>query len=434
MAKIITMPKLGLTMTKGKIVKWYKNENDQVKEGDKLFSVETDKLTNDIEAKDSGVLRKIIVQSGQDVPCLQAIAIIADANEDISALLSETVGEDTSTVEKKKEDNLDVKTKEVAKKINRNIKISPVAKKLAIENGIDPSEIIGTGPDGRIVLKDVDKFIDEISKIKITPAAIKTAKELGIDPTTINKDGRIRKEDIYKFDNYRRLNEMANPIDKRIPMSTMRKVIAERMTYSWNTSPVVNYDIRVDVSKLKELKNELKSVENVTFTDLIVKIVSKLLLEFPLINSSIDGEEIILRNYVNMGVAVALEDGLVVPVVKHSHIKGLKEISDEIKDLAYKAKNNQLASDELSGGTFTITNIGMFGVESFTPIINQPESAILGVNAIVETLALENGNVVKKPLMNLSLTADHRNIDGAVAAQFLAKLRQYIESPSMMLL
>ena len=217
-------------------------------------------------------------------------------------------------------------------------------------------------------------------------------------------------------------------------MSTMRRIIAERMYNSWHTSPAVHFNIRVDTTRMQELRQQLKPVANITYTDILVAITSRVLLQFPLLNGTVDGEEIILRNYVNMGVAVALEEGLLVPVVKYSHMKGLKEISDEIKDLSYKARNNQLTTDDITGGTFTITNLGMFGIESFTPIINQPESAILGVNAIVETPVVENGNVVIKPMMRLSLTADHRIIDGAVAAQFLAKLKEYLENPAMLLL
>lgn len=433
MAKKLTMPKLGLTMKQGKIVKWYKKENDQVRAGDKLYSVETDKLTNDIEATDDGILRKIIVADGGVVPCLAPVAILADADEDISHLLKEVdsvnvVEEKTKSIEPvfeaKKDDN----------KSRGNIRISPVAKRLAIENNIDFVDIKGTGPGGRIVLEDVEKFIEEKKNVKITPAAAKIAKELDLDYSSIHKEDRIRKDDIYRLDKERTLNAMAEPVDERVPMSTMRKIIAERMGYSRQVAPTVNFDIRIDTTNLKILREQLKPLANITYTDFIVKIVSKLLLEFPLINGTVDGEEIILRNYVNMGVAVALVDGLLVPVVKYSHIKGLKEISDEIKDLSYRAKNNQLTSDEITGGTFTISNIGMFGIESFTPIINQPESAILGVNAIIDTPVVENGNIVIKPLMNLSLTADHRSIDGAVAAQFLAKLKEHLENPAFLLI
>ncbi|WP_372996166.1 dihydrolipoamide acetyltransferase family protein [Lutispora sp.] len=432
MAKRIIMPKLGLTMKDGRIARWYKKENDFVKAGDILFSIETDKLTNDVESKDDGVLRKIIANVGDVVPCLDTVAILADPDEDISDLLAEI-----SPAKKELNQTSADETagpKEMTGKKGERINISPVAKKLAVEHGIDPSEIKGTGPNGRIVLEDVQKHIERKEKIKATPAAIKAAEKLDIDISMIEKEDRIRKEDVYKYYRDRKLDYMAEPKDERVPMSTMRKIISERMSHSWSTAPVVNYDIRVDTTRMKELKEQLKPKANITYTDMLVAIVSRVLLDFPLLNGTIDGEEMILRNYVNMGAAVALEDGLIVPVIKHSHIKGLKEISDEIKDLSYRAKNNQLLAEEISGGTFTITNIGMYGIESFTPIINQPESAILGVNAIVDTPVAINGNIVIKPLMNLSLTADHRLVDGAVAAKFMAKFKEYIENPALLLL
>lgn len=440
MAKKLVMPKLGLTMKKGKIVEWHKKENDQVKAGEDLYSVETDKLTNKVEAREDGILRKIVVPVGKTVPCLAPVAIIGDADEDISDLLEEV---SSAEVEETKEEKKAAAAPEPAaaskaskedEKPRGRIKISPVARNLAKENDIDIYSIEGSGPRGRIVVEDVELAIENKGKFKITPAAAKLAEELDIDPSMIGKEDRIRKDDIYKFEKDRMYDAMAKPKDSRKPMSTMRTIIAERMSHSSQVAPAVSFNIRVDTSKLKDLRKELKAFGNITYTDIIIKIVSKLLLEFPLVNGTLDGEEIILRNYVNMGVAIALEEGLLVPVIKNSHVKGLMDISNEVKDFSYRAKNNQLTSDEITGGTFTVSNIGMFGVESFTPIINQPESAILGVNAIVETPVFEDGNIVAKPLMNLSLTADHRIIDGAVAAQFLGKLKEYIENPAFLLI
>ncbi len=182
------------------------------------------------------------------------------------------------------------------------------------------------------------------------------------------------------------------------------------------------------------MKYDLSGRAKVSYTDILVKIVSMVLIEYPLLNSAISDNEIITRNYVNMGIAVSLPTGLLVPVVKYSNVKGLKQISKEIKELGEKARSNTLSPDELTGGTFTISNLGMFGIESFTPIINQPEVAILGVNAIIQEPVVVNGELVIKPMMNLSLTADHRVVDGAVAAEFLAKLKEYIEKPGLLLL
>jgi pyruvate dehydrogenase E2 component (dihydrolipoamide acetyltransferase) len=214
----------------------------------------------------------------------------------------------------------------------------------------------------------------------------------------------------------------------------MRKIIASRMSASQETSATVNYNQRVDTTAMKQLREELKSTAKITYTDILVKVLAKALLEFPLLNSSIVGTDIVTRNYVNIGVAVALTDGLIVPVLKFANKKELGAISTEIKALAEKARNNELGTDEITGGTFTITNIGMFGMESFTPIINQPEVAILGVNSIMDTPMVVDGQVVIKPMMNLSLTADHRVVDGSVAAQFVARLKELIEKPGLLLL
>lgn len=434
MAKKIVMPKLGLTMKEGKLAKWYKQEGDQVQVGDKLFSIETDKITNDAEATEAGILRKIIVQDGQTVPIMEPVGIVAGADEDISSLLSEVP--ETSSDKTEEKVQVGKKAPEPEKKIERTgkVKISPVAKKLAEEEGIDFESIQGTGPGGRIVLDDVKNAIENKGGTKASPAAEKMAKEKGIDISGISSQSRVMKEDVLRADREAQYASMAQPEDRRIPLTTMRKIIGERMSESAHTAPTVNFTISVDMTNLKALREELKSERSITYTDLIVKVTSLLLLEHPYLNCSLDGEEIILRNYVNMGVAVALEDGLLVPVVKNAHMKKLGVISDEIKDLSYRAKTNQLLTDEIEGGTFTITNIGMFGIESFTPIINQPESAILGVNAIIDTPVVVGGCVCTKPIMKLSLTADHRTVDGAVAAMFLARLKEMLEHPLKILL
>ncbi len=426
MARIIVMPKLGLTMKNGKIIKWHKKENEEVKKGDKLFSIETDKLTNDFVADEDGILLKIIENENSTVDCLKPVAIIGNAGDDISNLLGDA--KNTAPLQEKNEEK-PIKTIEADTKSEEKVKISPVAKKLAIENKIDFTKIKGSGPNGRIVLEDIQKELENKNKTRITPTAEVIAESIGVDASEINKQARIDKEDILRYNTNKAYDNLVQPVDKRTPMSTMRKIISERMTQSAFTAPTVNYTISVDMTKLKEIKEEISREYKITYTDLIVKITSVVLLDFPLLNSSIDGEEIITRNYVNMGVAVALDEGLLVPVVTNSHIKSLRQISLEIKDLTYRAKTNQLTTDELDGGTFTITNIGKYGVESFTPIINQPQSAILGINAIIDKPIVKNEQINITSVMNLSLTADHRTVDGAVAAQFLQKLKTSLENP-----
>lgn len=423
MSKQITMPKLGLTMKEGKVAKWYVEEGMKFKAGDPIFSVETDKLSNDVEAKEDGYMRKHIVEQGSGVPCLAPVAIVGTEDEDITEMLS-NMG---LSVEKAQDRDLSKGKRET------RIIASPIAKKLAEEKNISLEEVKGTGPKGRITKEDIESFINNAKNVKSTPTASKIAKEHNIDLGAIIKEGRISKQDVLELVCQKPYNA-DEALERRIPMTTMRKVIASRMTQSWHESPAVHYNIRVDMSNIKRLKDQLESVVKVTYTDILVMITSRVLIDFPLLNSTVDGEEIILRNYINMGVAVALDEGLIVPVVKKSHHKGLKEISAEIKQLAAKAKTNELSMDEITGGTFTITNIGMFGVESFTPIINQPQVAILGITAIMDTLVPETSGFIAKPLMNLSLTADHRVVDGAIAASFLSRLKEMIEKPMLMLL
>ncbi|MEY7999897.1 2-oxo acid dehydrogenase subunit E2 [Clostridium sp. Mt-5] len=454
MSCIEVMPKLGLTMTEGTLVNWHKSEGEKIEKGEILFEVETDKLTNEIEAKEGGVLRKVLVEEGETVKCLVPVAVIADENEDISELLKQA-GSQNGESEKEEEEKqpkvqTPAKTAEPVK-VGGRIKISPVARKLARQSGANYELITGTGPMGRIVKKDVEGYIEN-NRIKVSPAAAKLAKELNVDLVGIKKDGRIMKKDVLEASEVAKMTaavseekaeekvlpqqtvKEVNRGEKEVKMSGMRKVIAKRMSQSVSVSPTVTYNMSMDTSELKRLKNSFKDIFKVTYTDLLIKIVSQVLKEFPLANCSVEGDTFILKNYVNMGVAVALEDGLLVPVIKDCDIKGLKQITTEFKELAKKARENQLGPDDLTGGTFTITNLGMFGIDTFSPIINQPEVAILGVNKIVETPVVENGEIVIKPLMSLSLTADHRAIDGAYAARFLQRVKQYVEKPGLLIL
>jgi pyruvate dehydrogenase E2 component (dihydrolipoamide acetyltransferase) len=472
MANVLVMPKLGLTMTEGTIAKWHKKEGDPVKAGELLYEVETDKLTNEIEAKEEGVLRRIIVAEGDSVPCLEPIAIIAGADEDISRLAG---GNGTGEVHGMADGKAGTFDQAEAGSVNHNgndqdlaskavratgerIIASPAAKKLASEKGLSLERILGSGPNGRITLKDVEAFgasasaaaaamdasevfvalsrNDAISadRIKATPVAGKMAADLHVNLTELGEAGkRTTKADVEAF--VKRGMQLQPQSERTAAMSGMRKVIAKRMSASHSTCPTVTYDISIDMSALQTVKDGLKK-ENVkvSYTDLLTYIAARTLPEFPLLNCSIDGENLIYKNYVNMGIAVALPDGLVVPVIKDVHVKGVSEISRELISLSEDAKNGKLAPDALRGGTFTITNLGMFGIESFSPIINLPEVAILGVNTIQMTQVYENGGFTAKPLMKVSLTADHRAVDGAVAAQFLARLKKKMENPYFLML
>ncbi|PRR85576.1 2-oxo acid dehydrogenase subunit E2 [Clostridium luticellarii] len=452
MSCIEVMPKLGLTMTEGTLVNWHKSEGEKIEKGEILFEVETDKLTNEIEAKESGVLRKILVEEGETVKCLVPVGIIAGQNEDISELLKQAgakSGESEEKEDKVQEEVIAEPGISATVGAEGRIKISPLAKRLALQGGVSYEDIKGTGPQGRIVKKDIEAYI-ESTRIKVSPAAAKLAKEFNVDLSGIKKNGRIMKRDVLEAAEAAKAPETTHEEkvekektspqqtvvrgEKAVKMSAMRKVIAKRMSESVSVSPTVTYNMTMDTSELKRLKNSLKDVFKVTYTDLLIKIVSQVLKEFPLANCSVEGDTFILKDYVNMGVAVALDGGLLVPVIKDTDIKGIKQITAEFKDLVKRARENKLVPDDLSGGTFTITNLGMYGIDTFSPIINQPEVAILGVNKIVETPLVENGEIVIKPLISMSLTADHRAIDGAYAAQILQRIKQYVEKPGLLIL
>jgi len=435
MGQLLVMPKLGLTMTEGTIVEWFKKEGEEVKKGEKIFAVETSKLTNEVEAPAGGILRKIIHKDGK-LQVLEPVGILAGADEDISDLISKAGSGKVKVDENQEVKEIEAKVeKEKPETSSKRIKASPKAKRLAKELGVNLSKVEGTGPGGAISEQDVENYqAEEKPKVKTSPTAKKVAENLGVDINKIEKSERIMKDDVVGYKNFQMLKEMADPKETREKMTNMRSVISERMSQSQKTSAGVNYNLTVDTREMKRLRDKLKPIKKITYTDIIVKVVSRVLLEFPILNSSVEGNEIIKRNYTNIGVAVALDEGLIVPVVKYANIKGLKTISEDIKELAEKARTNTLQPDEMTGGTFTVSNLGMFNIESFTPIINQPEVAILGINTIKETAVNVNGEVKFIPMMTLSLTADHRVVDGSVAAQFLNRLKEFIENPNILML
>ena len=440
MAKEVVMPKLGLTMTEGTVSKWLKKVGDEVKEGEPLFEVETDKLTNTIEASASGVLRHIFVEEGTTVPLFGKLAIIAAADEDISALLG---GAAPASPAQAPEAAAAPAPAAPARAPGERIVAAPAAKKLAKELGIDLALVAGTGPNGRITLEDVKNYkpapaapaVEEAPKTKASPLAAAVAKDLGIDLEKIGAKDRVLAEDILRYlESTREKAAEEAPREEVVPMNGMRKAIAKNMLNSHMTSPTVTANLSVDMSSMKAYREQLKAKEiKVSYTDLLVKFIAKALTEFPLLNCSVEDNKIIYKHYVNMGVAVALDNGLVVPNVTDADKKSLTEISAEIKELAKLAREGGLPMEKLRGGTFTITNLGMYGIESFTPIINQPEVAILGVTTMEDRAVVRNGEIVIRPMMTLSLTFDHRVVDGSVAAEFLQRVKALLENPALML-
>jgi len=357
------MPRLSLTMKEGTVGKWYKNEGDVVSKGEPIVEVVSEKATYDLEAPASGILRKILVQEGVDATVNATIAVITVADEPFSD--ADTIAETLQPSEGEGE---------------KRVLASPAAKRLAREHGVDLSTVKGSGSEGRINEEDVNRTIDE------------------------------------KSSNLPKVKEI-------IPLSGFRKTSAERLSTSFRTAPHSTIMMEVDVSKIMELHKQT----HVSYTTIIVKAIAKALVNHPLMNSTLDDDKIKVFEDVNVGVAVATKNGLVVPVTRNADKKQTKEIDDGLKEMTEKANQGKLSKEEVTGGTFTITNLGMFGVDFFTPIINPPEAAILGVGGIVEKPLVVNGKIEIKPVMVLSLSYDHRIVDGAPAAEFLRNVKERIE-------
>jgi len=359
----IVMPKLSLTMKEGTVGKWYMKEGDAVEKGEPIVEVISEKATYDLEAPASGILKKIFVEEGVDATVNAVLAVITAPDEVFSE--AEIRAEEVPLRVEEKEER---------------VLASPAAKRLAKEFGIDLSNVKGSGPEGRIVEEDVRRFMEEAR---------------GVLPK----------------------------IKEIIPLTGFKKTSAERVSMSFRTAPHSTLIMDVEVTKAKELHEKLQ----VSYSAILVEAAAKALAEQPIINSTLEGEKIKVFEDVNVGVAVATDYGLIVPVIRNADKKSLKEIEALINALTSKARQGKLAREELSGGTFTITNLGMYGVDFFTPIINPPEAAILAVGKITEKPIVIDGKIEIKPMITLSLSYDHRIVDGAPAAEFLKKIKEKIE-------
>lgn len=412
MAIKIEMPKLSDTMEEGVIAKWNVKEGDTVDAGDIIAEVETDKATMDVEVFDGGTILKIVPSEGDAVPLGGLIAVIGEAGEDISDILSD-VNDNASIPESSKDDQEPEVVQPIAaeaKALNSDdgrVKASPLAKKIAADKGIDLGAVNGSGPEGRIIKKDVETF---------TPSGGLTK------PTAESTSIPIR-----SFESLE---------SKEIKISQMRKVIARRLSESKFTNPHFYETIDIDMKAAfaaRKAMNEANDVR-ISFNDIVVKACAIALTRHPAINSSWLDDIIMQHGDVNVAVAVAIDEGLMTPVINHADKKGLAEISAETKQLASLAKDRKLQPDQMEGSTFTISNLGMFGIEEFTAIINPPNACILAVGAIRDIPVIENGAIVPGKRMKVTLSSDHRVVDGAKAAQFLNTVRSLIENPLSMLL
>lgn len=424
MAAEFIMPQLGLTMTEGTVGKWYKKVGEPVAVGDVLVEISTDKITNQVEATASGTLLEILIEEGKTAPVKAVLAIIGEPGEKVVAASAKTTEDEVLPIGATKQEPV------AAPATGEWVKASPLARKIARERGVDLSVVTGTGPDGRVVERDVLEFNKRQASPKASPLAAKIAAEHGVELASLDKGHRIMKDDVLAVVSPAPAPSAVNAM----PLTGMRKVIADRMALSWRTAPHVHNTVEVDMSEAIQLKNKIALMgTKLSFTEMIVKCAAKALTEYPMVNNSLIDGGLVINKDVNVGIAVALENGLIVPVVRNADQKSLSHLRTEIADLSGKARQGKLLPDEYSGGTFTVSNLGMYGVDHFTPIINPPESAILGVCRTVERPVVIDGAVVIRPMINLVLGYDHRLIDGALASQFMARVRQLLEQPLLLI-
>ncbi len=395
MAVEVTMPKFGLTMIEGTIQKWFKNEGDPIKAGEPLFEVETEKVLYEVEVKATGTVAKLLYPLEAVVEVGLPVAIIAEAGENVAEIAAKYGGGAPSAkVATTPAAASATPTAPSGSGRREGPPVTPAARKLAEEHKVDLAPIIGTGPGGRVTREDVQKAIDDRAKAPAPTAApsAPTAPAATLAPT---------------------------PVAQSIPLRGMRKVIAERMHRSLQGSAQLTITTEVDVTQLIDRRQEVQREFSATYTDFIVQACAHALKQHPRMNSTLDGDTIRHLSDVHVGLAVALEEGLIVPVVHNTDKKSLQEIAQEAKGLAEKARAGKLSIEEVSGGTFTVSNLGMYGIDGFTPIINSPQTGILGVGRIVEKPVIYRGEIAKRSMMVLSLTFDHRVIDGAPAGAFL---------------
>ncbi len=409
MAVKVTMPKLSDTMTEGVIVKWVKKEGDTVEAGDVIAEAESDKATMELEAFDAGVLKKIIVKEGGKVPVNGTIAVIAEGDEDISEFLKELESapkgppkEEVSTreVDSKPVASAPVPDEtpqdEIMTRDSVRIKASPLARKMAADKNLDLGKLSGSGPGGRIVKRDIETALS------------KTGTPQPMAPVEIPAG------------------------EEEVPLSTMRESIAKAMVLSKQTTPHFYLTMEIDMDKAVETRaaiNAMQSDVKISYNDLIVKAVATTLKKHPRVNGSFAGDKLILHGRVDIGVAVALDDGLITPVVRRCDTKGLGQIAGEIRELAKKAKARKLLPDEYSNATFNISNLGMFDIEEFTAIITPPQAAVLAVGAVQKKPVVKDDVIVAGHRLKVTLSCDHRIVDGATGALFLKGLKKLLENP-----
>ncbi len=419
MAYEVLMPQLGLTMEEGTVSQWIKHEGDEVKTGDVIVEITTDKLTNEVASEHDGVMLKIVAQEGEDIPVKGLLCYIGQPGEAVGDAPAAPAAAPAAAEAAPAAAAPAAAPAPVAAANGKRIRISPLARKTAAKMGVDYSGIAGTGPSGRIVVKDI---LAAAEAQKNAPVAAPAAAEAAPAKKAAPKAGLELMEG-----------------DTVVKLTGMRKVVAERMLASHTEIPPVTQNIKVDVTELMKFRKMLlaETGKKYSVNDLVLKAIAKCLTQHPEILVSFDeaNHQIIQRKHVNIGMAVALDAGLITPVIRDADKMGLDTLAATAKDLAARAKENKLLPDEYKGSTITVSNLGMFGIETFTPIINQPDSVIVGVCAIEDELQMDDeGKLSKHQVMRLSVTLDHRTLDGAVVAKFEMDLRDILQNPMSIVL
>ncbi|MBE0686725.1 MAG: 2-oxo acid dehydrogenase subunit E2 [Anaerolineaceae bacterium] len=437
MAEIISMPKLGFDMKEGTLVRWIKNEGEDVSKGDILAEIETDKATVEVESSFSGILLTKLVEIDEIVPIGDPIAVIAEKDEkvDLESLLGrkpEPKFSKKESFQEKEDETTDDKTTVTSENDDgERIKASPVARKMASENKIDLVEVEGTGPGGRIIKKDIEAAID--SKPKGTSQILETKPEKAKEKSVEQKPetGTSLPATIWLADELSRE-------ENRKPLNKLRQAIARRMVDSKQNIPhfYVTKSINVDplMSVYKQVNETLPAIQKISINDYVIKATALTLHEFPNLNASISGNEMIQHGHVNIGVAVAVEGGLLTIVVKDADVKPIRVISQEVKEMASRVRSGKVRSEDVEGSTFSISNLGMFDVENFAAIINPPESAIIAVSSARKEVVVIGDEIQISWRMKITLSADHRATDGVEAAEFMKALAFQLENPLRLLL
>lgn len=424
---VVTMPRLSDTMTDGTVATWLKKVGDKVNEGDILAEIETDKATMEFESFNSGTLLHIGIQEGESAPVDSLLAIIGPEGTDISGVAENfkkggaaSAPAQEEKAEESKSESAESKEETVETVSDgRRIFISPLAKKIAEEKNINISQVKGTGENGRIVKSDIENF----------KTAAATSQAPASQETTAKPETTASAPAVKPF------VPAGETYSEEIKNSQMRKVIAKRLSESKFTAPHYYLTIEVAMDGAMASRSTINALPDtkVSFNDMVIKACAMALKKHPKVNSQWKDDVTVIHHHVHIGVAVAVEDGLVVPVLKFADQLSLSQIGANVKDVAGRAKNKKLQPAEMEGSTFTVSNLGMFGITEFTSIINQPNSAILSVGAIVEKPVVRNGQIVVGNTMKVTLACDHRTVDGATGAEFLQTLRQYLENPVTML-